>query len=473
MEENHPGIKWSSTATHRKNNTPYELSSLHHRSVGIHENDGDDASQFNKRRSSTLSDYSMKDVRNVIQTSTDELLLPKLDSTKIEHIQRSSAWHSAPLAFALLPALGGIFFTNGSGFVTDILLLGLAAIFLNWSVRLPWDWYHAARYIQYSDDDSIGVLPIPEDDKNKEISQSATSMGHVHGEEPEKPQATDNKQLKRNDAYEYAASELSRRESLALLSCFLFPLIGTYLLHALRSQLNRPKEGLISDYNLTIFLLASELRPIVHVMKLIQARTLHLQRVVSSKPYRKDVTLKTIKEISRRLEEVEARNLTLHKTSSEFTVIEKQLNLISSEIRKSLHSEIDTLNRAVRRYEKRASIQTIQTESRLQELESRLQDTISIAAIAAKATTSQRIHTHQLTTAIIKWAATTLIFPFQAFNSLVRLPGKFMISSTQVGKYMMPQQEKPVEKITKGMNVKKSFSRSSHLMEGEGKSFND
>jgi hypothetical protein len=29
-------------------------------------------------------------------------------------------------------------FQNGSAVVTDIMLLGLAAIFLNWSVRIPW-----------------------------------------------------------------------------------------------------------------------------------------------------------------------------------------------------------------------------------------------------------------------------------------------------------------------------------------------
>jgi hypothetical protein len=39
---------------------------------------------------------------------------------------------------ALLPAVGGLFFQNGSAVVTDITLLALAAIFLNWAVRLPW-----------------------------------------------------------------------------------------------------------------------------------------------------------------------------------------------------------------------------------------------------------------------------------------------------------------------------------------------
>lgn len=43
-----------------------------------------------------------------------------------------------PLALALLPALGGVLFQNGSAIVTDIILLGLAVVFLNWAVRVPW-----------------------------------------------------------------------------------------------------------------------------------------------------------------------------------------------------------------------------------------------------------------------------------------------------------------------------------------------
>jgi hypothetical protein len=49
-----------------------------------------------------------------------------------------SLWYSAPLAFAILPAIGGLFFTNGSAYVTDLLLLGFGAMFLNWCVRAPW-----------------------------------------------------------------------------------------------------------------------------------------------------------------------------------------------------------------------------------------------------------------------------------------------------------------------------------------------
>lgn len=89
------------------------------------------------RRSSNFSE-SVESTRQSIKSSTDSLLLPKVTSPVLEIHHEPSHWHSAPLALALLPALGGLFFQNGSAVVTDLTLLGLAAVFLNWSVRLPW-----------------------------------------------------------------------------------------------------------------------------------------------------------------------------------------------------------------------------------------------------------------------------------------------------------------------------------------------
>ncbi|GAM86312.1 hypothetical protein ANO11243_043250 [Dothideomycetidae sp. 11243] len=90
-----------------------------------------------RRRSSVLSFAS--DTRQSVQSSAGEYILPGLGIDSNRTVEdESSHWHSSPLAFALLPAVGGLVFTNGSAFITDILLLGLAAIFLNWSCRLPW-----------------------------------------------------------------------------------------------------------------------------------------------------------------------------------------------------------------------------------------------------------------------------------------------------------------------------------------------
>lgn len=87
-----------------------------------------------RRSSSFISDFSNHSLRG----STDNLLLPNVRDQDKYYPEEPSHWQSAPLAFAILPALGGLFFQNGSLFVTDICLLILAAIFLNWSVRLPW-----------------------------------------------------------------------------------------------------------------------------------------------------------------------------------------------------------------------------------------------------------------------------------------------------------------------------------------------
>ena len=90
-----------------------------------------------RRRNSMFSD-SVDGARQSFRSSTDDFFLPKAKGPGMELHREPSHWHSAPLALALLPAVGGMLFTNGSAMVTDLTLLGLAAVFLNWSVRVPW-----------------------------------------------------------------------------------------------------------------------------------------------------------------------------------------------------------------------------------------------------------------------------------------------------------------------------------------------
>jgi hypothetical protein len=86
----------------------------------------------NRRHSLAFSDYSLNEARRNLQ---DDILNPS--GASLEHHEGSN-WASVPLAFALLPAIGGLLFKNGSSVVTDVMLLGLAAIFLHWSVTQPW-----------------------------------------------------------------------------------------------------------------------------------------------------------------------------------------------------------------------------------------------------------------------------------------------------------------------------------------------
>jgi len=141
MSEEPPIVKTSSPAPglQRRVLTGDESAQFRHRPPTNRFSTQDGPSGGVRRRSSNFSDYSLKEARKSFQDSTDDLLIPKPNTMGHEtgH-DESSPWHSAPLAFALLPAVGGMLFTNGSSIITDIMLLGLAAVFLNWSVRLPW-----------------------------------------------------------------------------------------------------------------------------------------------------------------------------------------------------------------------------------------------------------------------------------------------------------------------------------------------
>ena len=111
-------------------------SGLRNRHIGRAATFADSAPRFARRGSSFLSE-TLSESRRSFRESTDDLLLPRARTDHDHHLE-SNNWHSVPLGLALLPALSGLFFNNGSAFVTDISLLGLAALFLNWAVRLPW-----------------------------------------------------------------------------------------------------------------------------------------------------------------------------------------------------------------------------------------------------------------------------------------------------------------------------------------------
>lgn len=181
-----------------------------------------------------------------------------------------------------------------------------------------------------------------------------------------------------------AASELRTHEVLALLACFLGPIFGAWLLHTVRFQLSRPSEGLVSDYNLSIFLLAAEIRPVSHVLTLIQSRTMYLQRMVATNPHTPQPTELAIpKEILARLDELESHAVsTVNEAKAKAG--EPRTPQLVAEVRKSIQPELDALNRAVRRYEKRVTVFNMQIESQLQNLESRTKDALSLAAAAER-----------------------------------------------------------------------------------------
>ncbi|KAI9784023.1 MAG: hypothetical protein M1816_001105 [Peltula sp. TS41687] len=369
------------------------------------------------RRGSMRSAYSVDESRGSIRSTADALLDPRPAGSDMHGHPETTNWHMAPLVFALLPAVAGMLFPNGSAVVTDVTLLALGAIFLNWSVKVPWNWYHSAQsYAIDSQDDGYWDVAL---DESEDEQNTATSKPN--------PQSMESQSVDSHLRYEKAAdapvlesAELRAHELLALLSCFLFPVAGAYLLHAIRSQLSRPSEGLVSNYNLTIFLLAAELRPTAHLFRMLQARTLYLQRTGVASPF-KEPASKTLVSLVRRVETLEAGPIVNGSTQGhpDGESNNKSAAMLVTEVRRSLQPDVDALNRAVRRYEKRATLQTMQTESRLQDLEARLNDAISLAAVAAQSG-QQRRQGYGAT--LFDWACAAIVLPLRAIFSLMTVP---------------------------------------------------
>lgn len=345
----------------------------------------DDASRSSlpRRRSSVHSD-----TRPSVRSSTDSLLRPSGSSgnSRFSKNDEPSFWHSAPLAFAIVPAFAGLLFQNGVAVVTDILLLVFGSMFLNWCLRSPWEWYHAAQQVHYAEpEENLPDNTLTEEDEDEDSEDSGgpvkASQHDDTSQTSDEPKGTGHRQNSPNNALqELAQRELQTNEIMALIACFVGPIVGAYGLHAIRSQLTRPAEGLVSNFNLTIFVMAAELRPVSHVIKLKQTRILYLQRVVRS-DREKDFRKADVQELSGRLDDLESRM-----TSTQHSGVETAK--MGATVRQSLQPQLDALNRAVRRYEKRQVAQSMQTEARFQELDSRLKDALALAAAAAR--TGQR-----------------------------------------------------------------------------------
>ncbi|KAH7625137.1 hypothetical protein B0T09DRAFT_393916 [Sordaria sp. MPI-SDFR-AT-0083] len=335
--------------------------------------------------------------------------------------QGASESSTMPLAFALLPAVAGMFHHKGSDFITDIIMIVLAAVFLHWSLTVPWNMYKSAQQVRIEneqlaesalDEDGTSPAVTPLQSPSAEVQEPRTSVESKHttssSEEdarlpsPEIPIAQQHKHHSSRHArrVQKALGELYTIESLALVLCFVSPLMMAYLLQIMRNQF-KSEGGLVSDFSLTLYILAAEVRPFSHLIKLVQARTLHLQRIVHKNPYSESAVAPTkLQEILERLNELEQRATSNGLANPDNNgqsdgseggqnqhenLTPKVRDGMVREVRNTIQPDLDALNRAVRRYEKKATVLAYQTEARLGALDGRLNDAIALAAAAAKA----------------------------------------------------------------------------------------
>ncbi|RMZ80526.1 hypothetical protein DV737_g2929, partial [Chaetothyriales sp. CBS 132003] len=428
------------TSTLRRSTPP--PSGLRQRHLARAATFGEPSRSLNRRRSSIFSE-SLSDARRSIKSSTEDLFVPRISTSEQQDAEESSHWHSLPLALALLPAVGGLFFQDGSAILTDLSLLAISAVFMNWALRVPWDWYRGAQSLSLDQIESPAASTPTEDDEIQ-VSENAPLPSKMKAKEKSKsPKSTQ------------AQFELRTYELLALASCFTAPALAAWLLHAIRSQLSRPSEGLVSNYNLTVFLLVAEIRPLSHLIKLMQRRTLFLQRTVNAESlqvgsHAKDLVLN---DLSTRIEELE-RHLAeriespvVKSNESPDSIISKASTQALSDIKTSIQPELDALGRAMRRYEKRSTISAVQFDARLKELEASLKDVVVLAA-AAQRNVEQRptnyiyVLANWICAMVVvpiraslsilalqqRMAATVLAYEGQAIETIIRDDGKFLRS---------------------------------------------
>ncbi|KAL2132974.1 hypothetical protein VTI74DRAFT_3074 [Chaetomium olivicolor] len=328
-----------------------------------------------RRRSSLLSNYSLSDATRDLQ---EEIIDPMPEDIPVD-LGPITSWKSwLPFTFAVLPPLAGLFFKNGATFSSDLCLLGLVAVFLHWSVTAPWRWYYSAQQVRENQE---AVVEEALEASSRPSSQH-TSDSEVRG----RTSSRDRREHARQAAT--ALSRLQRHEQLALLACFLAPAASAYLLFFVRQILTPRTEGLVSGFNLAIFLLAAEVRPLSHSIKLVLSQTLHLQRIVHSNPYRLvQVTPERYQELNRRVSDLEIRALAVTgpENGGETQTPQDQLTKQSTQdVLASIQPQIDALTRAVRRYERKSRMLEHRMDARFRQLEARVDDVAALAAMAAR-----------------------------------------------------------------------------------------
>jgi hypothetical protein len=277
--------------------------------------------------------------------------------------------------------------------MTDVLLLGLGCIFLYWSVKWPWQWYRETQAAASSESALDDAYDSSIDDAVHGDVQSENDAAKRGGVPETNPNGSTPSPARNSleEKRSSASQSLRRFEVLAFVSCFLSPVAVACLLHVLRPHLSRPSGGLVSNSNLTLFVLAAEVRPVLHLCRLIEQRTLYWQRIVSSS----STEASKFGEIFKRIESLELQRKAETAPQEDFGLnrTDRQeirgsntddAESLMAAVKQALQLQIDALNRAVRRYEKRSAAQATLLDARIRHVDGRSADALALAATAMR-----------------------------------------------------------------------------------------
>ncbi|KAL5121754.1 hypothetical protein ACEQ8H_000441 [Pleosporales sp. CAS-2024a] len=364
-----------------------------------------------RRRSSLLSTRS----------STDSLRILRNHDLDRAASPDAAAWlQSSPVLIAIVPAAAALIHPQGGTFATDLVLLVLSACFLAKCGSAPWHWYMEAqqrRYISPDDQDYADAVVEEEASSSDAPPESAEPLAgdakHVRVRVHDSAVVDHDRVTSAS-----ARSKLKQWELVAFASCFLAPMLGAYVVHYLRSQFtHRARDGIVTDLNLFFYVCISQVRPTRQFFDMISQRTLHLQRLVIAEPLSKAASA-SAQRLPQRLAALETR---LETPASHHV----DVNKITNEVRQSMQHQLDALNRAVRKYEKKQLAQTMQIEARFHDIDVRLRDTLSLAASAAR--TGQK---PGIVSTTLSWASGFVAYAMQAAWDMATYP--FRVASSIV-----------------------------------------
>lgn len=235
----------------------------------------------------------------------------------------SSHAYSWPIAFAVVPPMGALIYGK-SDVWSDFLLLLLIAFYLYNIIKVPWELYYAARSRRVINENLPGQTADPSQEERRN----------------------------------HAIKELRRQELYALVTVISSPIIGGYALHGAKSYLT-DYDKYISQFNIVLFVLASGIRPLMHIVSLAKNRTLHLQE-----------------EVHYPSTEVELLKRRVQHLEYEFSQLRRGLatkrDVIN--VKDGFEPALSHLSKVVKKYEKKEQYLRNYSEERFAYLETKLQE---------------------------------------------------------------------------------------------------
>lgn len=230
------------------------------------------------------------------------------------------------------------------------------------------------------------------------------------------------------EARRRALAELHTHEILAQILIFAAPLMAAYFVYSAGNQLGRP-DGLVPNFGLKFFMVVAQAGTVRHVFRLLKARTIHLQRIVPANPYLTEVASSAqLQEMTSRLAELEERMLEVSRMATKTALTggtpgsgNVEARLVQS-VRNAMQPDLDALNRAVRRYEKKATVLASVTEDRLNDIDGRLNDAISLSAVVARNTSLRGSILADIWTGTVERAMWTATLPLRGVLMLCMVP---------------------------------------------------